>query len=564
MRAPRVRRRRTVTHEAPLVKTIPTLLAALSTLLATGAQAQITHDSWTGAQSTAWMGFAVESIRQPGGGRRLLIGTPNFDHYVGFGIDQGAGVVTCYAGASPGGVPLFSVYGDEDQHIGRAIANVGDLDGDKYDEFAIGAPSGSASPTLNKEGFVLVCSGKDGSVRFTLIGPQDYSEFGTSVAGPGDVNGDGTSDILVGAPEYHLTPGFDRHGRVYVYSGVNGELLQTFTGVAHSALGNSVAGVGDVDDDGRRDFAVGVAEDDTLAIQAGRVIIVRGFVGGVWKSLYGNTTQEHYGYSIASGGDANGDGEWDLIVGAPGGSTDNGLVEVRLGPSFNTLWKLFISATSDDGMGRTVDFAGDVDKDGCADIVMGAIAGTGKVYGRSGKTGATILPAQTGTWTGDAFGFAIAGVGDANEDGWDDVLVGVPFSGVVTPEAGGARLIGWQVVQPNAGGGGVGDAELTVFGAPLATGYSAELRVTGGPPNAAAWLLVSAGQLPLPFKGGLLIPDVNAALTLFLPTDAQGEVTTWAPGGGGPFSVYVQHILQDAAQAQGWQLTLATRIDFLP
>lgn len=546
------------------MKTIPTLLAALSALLATGAQAQITHHTWSGAQAGEWMGFAVESIGTPGGKeRRLLIGSPMYDSF-GFPPDVSAGAVRCYAGTEPGGPALFQVLGEEHDQLGRALAAVGDLDFDGYEDFAIGAPSGSASPTLNQEGFVLVCSGKDGSVLFTLIGPQDYSEFGTSVAGPGDVNDDGWDDILIGAPEFHLTPGFDRHGRAYVYSGRNGDLLQTFTGVAHSALGNSVAGVGDVDGDGRADFAVASAEDDTLAIQAGRVIVVRGLVGTVWKSLYGDTTQEHYGRSIASGGDANGDGAWDLVVGAPGAVGGRGLVEVFLGPSFNATWKLFISATTDDGMGRTVDFAGDVDKDGGDDIVMGAIAGAGKVYGRSGKTGAAILPVQTGVWAGEAFGFAIAGVGDANEDGWDDVLVGAPQSGVLNPLAGGARLIGWQLVQPNAGGGDVGDSVLTVFGAPLASGSSAQLQVTGGLPSAAGWLLVSASQLPLPFKGGLLIPNVNAALTLFFPTDAQGKATASVPGGSGPFSIYVQHLLQDGSQAQGWQLTLAVRIDFLP
>jgi hypothetical protein len=538
-------------------------LLGCALILATGAPAQITHHTWSGTQADAWMGFAVESIGEPGGGRRLLIGTPMYDSF-GFPPNEHAGAVRCYAGNDPGGSALFQIIGEEHNQIGRALAAVGDLDFDGYEDFAIGAPAGSLSATLNKEGFVLVCSGADGSELFTFIGPQDYSEFGASVAGAGDVNDDGWDDILIGAPEFHLTPGFDRHGRAYVYSGRNGDLLQTFTGVAHSALGNSVAGVGDVDGDGRADFAVASAEDDTLAIQAGRVIVVRGIVGTVWKSLYGDTTQEKYGYSIASGGDANGDGEWDLVVGAPGAVGNKGLVEVRLGPSFDTTWKLFISAFADDGMGRTVDFAGDVDQDGGDDIVMGASAGAGKVYGRSGKTGASILPVQTGVWSGEAFGFAIAGVGDANEDGWDDVLVGAPFSGVLIPEAGGARLIGWQVVQPNAGGGDVGDGQLTVFGASLASGYFAELRVTGGPPNAAGWLLVSASQLPLPFKGGVLIPDVSVALTLFFPTDAQGDATTWVPGGSGPFSIYVQHLLQDATQAQGWQLTLAVRIDLLP
>src|SRR6185295_18231911 len=102
-------------------------------------------------------------------------------------------------------------------------------------------------------------------------------------------------------------------------------------------------------------------------------------------------------------------------------------------------------------------------------------------HGRAGKTGATLIPAQTGVAFGDDFGNSIAGVGDADGDGWDDVLVGAPFGDVPAEDAGGARLIGWQVVQPDVGGGGVGSTQLTVFGPLLASGYAAELLVTGAP-----------------------------------------------------------------------------------
>jgi hypothetical protein len=556
------------------VNTKPLLAAAVcaglsATVLSAPGQAQLTHHTWNGSQSISWMGFAVESIHEPNGDRRLLIAQPRYDHLVGFSLDEMAGAVRCYAGTNAGGAPLFQVFGGDHDQIGRSLAGLGDIDGDHYEDFAIGAPRGSISSTLSQEGYVRVCSGKTGATLFMLSGPQDYSEFGTSVAGPGDVNGDGKRDILVGAPEYDLpSAGTERNGRVYVYSGANGALVQVYTGNADSTLGFSVAGVGDVDGDGRQDFAAGAPEDDTVALQCGRVVVVRGGAGTVWKNLYGDSTQDDYGFAIAGGGDCNDDGVEDLIVGSPGESSDRGLVEVLAGPSFNTTYKLVVSNTVGDHMGASVDFAGDVDGDGYDDFIMGAsgglVGGSGKVYGRSGKTGATIIPAPTGLATGDGFGTSIAGVGDADGDGWDDVLVGAPFSDLLADQGGSARLIGWQVVQPDVGGGGVGTTKLGVFGAALATGYTAQIQVTGGPANAPAWLVASALQLALPFKGGVLVPNVNAALFLPFPTDAQGEASTLALGGGGPFPAYVQLIVQDAAQPNGWQLTHCVQMNFLP
>jgi FG-GAP repeat len=546
-------------------------LALLLAALATPAAAQIVHHTWYGSQAGGWTGFAVGSIGTASGDRRLLIGTPWQDHFTGVITFPSAGAVRCYAGTNLAGPPLFTAYGAQQDELGRSIANVGDVNGDHTDDFAVGAPYGSASPTLFEEGYVKVYSGLDGSLFYTFDSPQDHALFGFSVGGVGDVNGDGWPDIGVGSPDYDMTSlGQQDNGRVSVYSGATGLLLQAYSGSENSELGWSVCGVGDVNGDGRDDFAAGAYSDETMGLQAGRVVVITGGTATIWKNLYGNSTTDDFGWDIAGGGDCNGDGQPDLIVGVPGEAGDRGMVEVFLGPSFNTMYKQWVSAIVNDRMGVSVDFAGDVDKDGYDDIVMGAnevngvVVGPGRVYGRSGKTGATIIPAQLGAADGDAFGDCVAGVGDADGDGWDDVLVGEPFGDALATDAGGARLIGWQVVQPDAGGGGVGSAQLSVYGAALASGYVATLELSGAPPLAPAWLLASPLEQPLPFKGGTLIPNVAFALTLALPVNAQGGATLTVPGGGGPFTAWVQVLVKDPAQPKGWQLTHGVELDFLP
>src|SRR4030095_4743874 len=100
-------------------------------------------------------------------------------------------------------------------------------------------------------------SGKDGSLLLTLTGSGPGDSFGASVAAAGDVNNDGTVDLIVGAPN-DGTAGPDAGG-AYVFSGKSGTAIWTLAGAAggHELFGESVAGVGDLDADGFDDFAVG-------------------------------------------------------------------------------------------------------------------------------------------------------------------------------------------------------------------------------------------------------------------------------------------------------------------
>ena len=118
--------------------------------------------------------------------------------------------------------------------------------------------------------------------------------------------------------------------------------------------------------------------------------------------------------------------------------------------------------------------------------------------------------------------------------------------------------------QADLGSGGPGGMHLSMCGGNLASGTTADILVTGALPNGSLLLLVGLAQSSVPFKGGTLVP-VPWALGIQLPTDALGYAhVDGIPGGGGPFSAYMQAVQQDAGQAKGWSISNAVRVDFKP
>ncbi len=160
-----------------------------------------------------------------------------------------AGRLVVYSGApaSPGAV-LYTISGGEIAgHLGSSVASAGDVDGDGLDDIVAGAPEeGSVG-----QGFVYVFSGQNGAVlhQVTPSGLLPGARAGRSVAGAGDVNGDGLSDFVLGAPGA---------GRVELRDGVTGTLLRAWTG---NDLGTALARGGDVNGDGAEDLLIGAAVD---------------------------------------------------------------------------------------------------------------------------------------------------------------------------------------------------------------------------------------------------------------------------------------------------------------
>ncbi len=270
-----------------------------------------------------------------------------------------------------------------DDRFGCSVANVGDVNGDGYSDVIVGAFLNDAiGPETGRAYVYFGGASMDQDVDVILTGEAEGNRFGCSVAGAGDVNGDGFSDIIVGASLNNA--GGLMTGRVYLYFGgtrmdesadmiLNGE-------AAGDRFGCSVSGGGDVNGDGYSDVIVGAFLNDAHGLEAGRAYIYFGGAGmdsiADW-TLTGQTTDNWFGYSVASVGDVNCDGYSDVIVGAPhndGGGEWNGQTYVYFGGKEmdNVPEMTFSGETEYDLFGNSVAGAGDINRDGYSDVIVGA------------------------------------------------------------------------------------------------------------------------------------------------------------------------------------------------
>ncbi len=316
------------------------------------------------------------------------------------------------------------------------MAGAGDVNHDGYDDVIVGAFYCS-SGTGRAYVYVGSSSGLSSTAATTFTGEATNDRFGYSVAGAGDVNNDGFDDVIVGA--YGYSSGV---GRAYVYagssSGVSTAAATTLTGEAtSSSFGRSVAGAGDVNNDGYDDVIVGA---DGYSSSTGRAYVYAGSAGGAsstaMTTLTGETTNNLFGYSVASAGDVNNDGYDDVIVGAYYYSSGVGRAYVYAGSSSGVSITAATTLTGDAApsyFGGSVAGAGDVNNDGYDDVIVGAnrySSYTGRAYvyaGSSSGLSTTPTTTLTGGATSDRFGSSVAGAGDLNHDGYDDVMVGAYY-----------------------------------------------------------------------------------------------------------------------------------------
>jgi hypothetical protein len=364
----------------------------------------------------------------------LVVGA--FNETVG-GYD-GQGQVYVFSGAT--GLLLYTLASPTVQagaHFGRSVA-VGDVDGDGKKDIIVGADAETVGFNAF-QGRVYVFSGATGLLIYTLDtpNPESFASFGISVAA-GDTNGDGKADIVVGS--YGETVAANTgQGRAYVFSGLSGSLLRTFTTPNPEALaqfGLSVA-TGDLNADGKADVIVG-AGNETVGANAseGRAYSFSGATGSL---LFTYSTPNHqasaqFGYSVAAG-DTNFDGKADVIVGAigetVGGNSAQGRAYVFSGANGSVLrtWTT-PNPQSNAQFGISVD-AADFNADGRADVVVGAEGETvsgnvsqGRAYVYSGAAGGIMYTiTSTRPEANGRFGIAVA-AGDTNGDGTPDILVG--------------------------------------------------------------------------------------------------------------------------------------------
>ena len=309
-------------------------------------------------------------------------------------------------------------------------------------------------------------------------GDSAGDELGVTVGGAGDVDGDGVGDVIVGSPG-------DAARAARVFSGATGAFLFGLHGATlGDGFGRYVDGAGDVDGDGVPDLVVGT--------EVG---------GGYVRAVSGATATTIHEWSPAGGpvvglGDVNGDGRSDVAFRAGGG------VQVRSGLDGALLHQL-------PGGGLTaIGAAGDADADGLADVALGERfepfpSGNGVVRIYSGATGAVLATSSGGME--DWFGAAVAGVGDVDGDGRDDVaavaeidltsFAGPPYVRVISG-ATGATLLQVQIFNPQATLGDAvvaGPGDLDGDGVPdVVCGGSGELYAISCATGDRLWTLGSS------------------------------------------------------------------------
>ena len=379
-------------------------------------------------------GMAMVGDVNQDGWSDLLIGAPS----QGFAALSQTGYAELRSGKD--GTLLRTLRGKtKADHYGFAVAGVGDLNGDKIPDLAIGIPRSFFGSQF---GTVELISGKDGTTFLTLKPKVQVKgdEFGTVVASAGDVDKDGVVDLVVGAP--FSSKKTISAGSAYVFSGRTGAQLYVWHGDAPlDRFGSAVAGLGDINQDGYDDILVGAPQ--AVIKWNGYARVYSGRDGTLLFKLSGLAPGDYFGTSVIGLADLNQDSVPDFAIGSP--QTDSlplgagGYVQAFSGKDAKLLWTSK-AARRGDGLGRLLVIVGDVNGDGVADLAASAVITSlpstpayvsvlNTINGRSLQR----LSAQS---KGDGFGLAMVGVGDWNDDGLPDLAIASP-TGIINARQSG-------------------------------------------------------------------------------------------------------------------------------
>ncbi|MCB9763746.1 MAG: FG-GAP repeat protein [Alphaproteobacteria bacterium] len=301
---------------------------------------------------------------------------------------------------------------------------------------------------------------------FVLWGEGTYDYAGAALEVPGDLDGDGFNEVVVGAPGRSSGRG---PGAVYV---VNGPVTASMDLADADAIlvgeagedyaGQVVAGTGDLDGDGRPDLAVSAIGNDTTGTYAGAVYLLLsapsgdGALADAEVVFYGQSVGDALGTGLCRAGDLNGDGAADLVMGASNyevNGVNRGAVYLFDGPlsgspGLGDADALIIGGDPSDNAGTDLAGAGDTDGDGLDDLLLGVTAlGTegGAQLLLGPIAGDVDLSDADARLTGEAYndnaGDSVAGPGDTDGDGYTDLLIGAPSNATEAERAGVAYLV---------------------------------------------------------------------------------------------------------------------------